>query len=348
MTHDNLTPAAVADQTGNDEELRANAAAERLERRQHRRHLLGQVGVPVVLVALIVVFALTTDGFLTVGNFKIIASDAALPAIVAIGLTMCLAANEFDLSLNGVAGFATVTTAQLLSPLNLVTTTAIIIVLALGLLIGAINGFLVGYVGLPALIVTIGMTALLNGAQYVVTGSQQIYGGFPDGLVEFCRGSVGPIPNLAIVAIVVAGIAWVVLDRSTLGRHLRAVGGNPVAARMAGINNARVKLWVFMISAGLATLAGLLFAGKQTTAYPLSGLDVLLPSFAACFIGAAMFKVGEFNVPGTIVGVAIATITANGLILLNVPTYASYFFQGGILLAAILFARVVAPPKTIT
>lgn len=341
QTEDTMTGSETFEQQG------AAAAAAWLERRQRRRRLLGQVGVPVVMALLLLVFSVIADNFLSVDNFKTIASDASLPAIVAVGLTLCLAAGEFDLSLTGVAGFATVTTAQLLSPMNLLTTNAILIVAVLGLLIGVLNGVLVGYVGLPALIVTIAVGAVLNGAQYVVTDSQQIYGGFPEGLVSFCRGSVGSVPNLAIIAAIVAVLAWLTLERSTLGRHVRAVGGNPVAARIAGINNARVKLWVFVISALLTTLAGFLFAGKQTTAYPLSGLDVLLPSFAACFIGAAMFKVGEFNVPGTIVGVAIATITSNGLILMSVPAYASYFFQGAILLAAILFARIVSTERAL-
>ncbi len=319
-----------------------------VERQQRRRRLLGQVGVPLVAFLLVAVFSSIADNFLSVGNFRTIASDAALPAIVAIGLTLCLAAGEFDLSLTGVAGLATVSAAQLLSPMNLTTLSVIPIVLAVGVVIGIVNGFLVGYIGLPALIVTIAVGAILNGAQYVVTDSQQIYGGFPDGLVAFCRGSIGPVPHLALIALVVAVLAWLTLEHSTLGRHIRAVGGNPVAARIAGINNARVKLYVFVLSAVLTTLAGFLFAGKQTTAYPLSGLDVLLPSFAACFIGAAMFKIGEFNVPGTIVGVVIATVTSNGLILMSVPAFASYFFQGAILLAAILFARLVSTQRGLT
>lgn len=348
MTDARIPASAQANEGDAPKKSTTSSAAAGLERRERRRRLLGQIGVPVVLVLLVTVFSVIAPNFLTLANFKTIASDAALPAIVAIGLTLCLAAGEFDLSLNGVIGLATVATAQLLSPMNLITIEAILIVAVAGMLIGALNGVLVGYFGLPALIVTIAVGAILNGGQYVVTNSQQIYGGFPEDLVAFCRGSLGPVPNLAIIALAVAAVAWLTLERSTLGRHVRAVGGNPVAARIAGINTARVKLWVFMISAMLATLAGFLFAGKQTTAYPLSGLDVLLPSFAACFIGAAMFKVGEFNVPGTLVGVAIATITSNGLILMSVPAYTSFFFQGAILLAAILFARVVSTKKSLT
>jgi ribose transport system permease protein len=249
---------------------------------------------------------------------------------------------EFDLSLNGVAGVATVLMAVLVVREGVSPVLAIVLVLLLGLAIGTLNGVLVGYLGVTALIVTIAVNSILQGWQFVISGSVQIFGGFPPGLVSFARGSVAGIPTLTAIAVAVALLAWLLLERSTLGRHLRAVGGNAEAARIAGVNTARVKLAGFVITALLASLAGLLFAARETNAYPLNGLDVLLPSFAACFIGAAMFKVGEFNVPGTIVGVMIAQITANGLIQLNVATYASYFFQGIILLGALLFARLVA------
>ena len=97
----------------------------------------------------------------------------------------------------------------------------------------------------------------------------------------------------------------------------------------------------FIACASAATVAGMLYAGKQAVAYPLTGLNVLLPSYAAAFLGAAMFKLGEFNVWGTVVGVMIAEIVSNGLLLLSVPAYATYIFQGTILIAALTFARIV-------
>ncbi|HZV74935.1 MAG TPA: ABC transporter permease [Conexibacter sp.] len=312
-----------------------------LDRSARRRAFVGQIGVPLMGLALIVVFSLIADNFLTGSNIKDIFSQAALPLIVATGLTICLSMGEFDLSLNGVAGLATVLMAVLVARKGMSPLLAIPLVLALGVGIGAVNGVLVGYFGVAALIVTIAVNSILQGWEFVVSGSVQIFGGFPPGLVSFARGSVLGIPTLVLIAAAVAWLAWVLLERTTLGRHLRAIGGNAEAARIAGVNTARVKLAGFIITALLASLAGLLFAARETNAYPLNGLDVLLPSFAACFIGAAMFKIGEFNIPGTIVGVMIAQITANGLILLNVATYASYFFQGIILLIALLFARVV-------
>lgn len=312
-----------------------------LDRAARRRAFVGRIGVPIMGVALIVVFAVVADNFLTGSNIKDIFSQAALPMIVAVGLTVCLSMGEFDLSLNGVAGVATVLFAVLVARKGVATVPAIAIVLLVGVAVGVLNGVLVGYVGVAALIVTIAVNSILQGWQFVISGSAQVFGGFPQGFVDFTRGSFVGIPNLVVVAAVVVAVVWVTLERTTLGRHLRAVGGNADAARIAGVNTARVKLAGFVITATLAALAGLLFAAKETNAYPLNGLDVLLPSFAACFIGAAMFKLGEFNVPGTVVGVMIAQVTSNGLILMNVPTYASYFFQGIILLVAVLFARIV-------
>lgn len=306
-----------------------------------RRQRFGQLGVPLFGVALIVFFAVQATNFMSGTNIQDILAQSALPLIVAVGLTFCLSMGEFDLSLNGVAGLSSVMLAVLLVHEGMNTVAAIALTLLVGAVVGAINGVLVGYLSLAALIVTIAMNSLMEGSQFVVSGNTQIFGGFPAGIVDFARGKFIGIPNLVIVAAVVAGGAWLVLERSTFGRQMRAVGGNAEAARIAGVNVPRVKLIAFVSTALLASLAGLLFSAKQTNAFPLSGLDVLLPSFAACFLGAAMFKLGEFNIPGTIVGVLIAQITANGLTLMSVETYAIYFFQGGILLVAVLFARIV-------
>ena len=314
--------------------------------RATRRARVGQLGVPFMAIVLFVVFSLIADNFLTGSNIKTIISDAALPSLVAVGLTVCLAMGQFDLSLNGVAGLATVLVAELVAKQGVATAPALLAGLSVGLFAGALNGVMVGYIGVAALIVTIATNSVLNGVQYIASGSQQIFGGFPQGFVSFCRGEVGPIPNLVVVALVAAALIWVLLEHTTLGRHLRAVGGNEGAARIAGVNVARTKVIGFVVCGLMAALAGTLFAGKQTTAFPLSGLDVLLPSYAACFIGAAAFKVGEFNVPGTIVGVLIATITSNGLLLMGVANYATYIFQGVILIVALVFARVVGGRST--
>lgn len=337
MSTETHTPASPA------EGQAPSAGTLALDEPTRQRERLGQVGVPLILVALVAIFAISADDFLSAENIKTLFADAAFPTMVAVGLTVCLAMGEFDLSLNGVAGLATVLVAVLVSREGMGAIPAILLtLLGVGALTGIVNGLLVGFLGLNALIVTIAVNSGLIGFQYVVSKSEQIFGGFPDGFSSFARGSVGPVPTIVLLALAAAVAVWVMLEHTTLGRHMRAVGGNAEAARIAGVPAARTKLYGFVICSTLAAVAGVLFAGKQTTAFPLSGLDLLLPSFAACFIGAATIKIGEFNVWGTVIGVLIATITANGLLLMGVANYATYLIQGAVLILALLFARAVS------
>jgi ribose/xylose/arabinose/galactoside ABC-type transport system permease subunit len=309
---------------------------------QRLRRRVGALGVPIILLVLVLIFQAKSDQFLTVDNIKTIFESAALPAIAACGLTVVLALGEFDLSVQAVAGFATTTVAVLMANQGFALFPAIGVVLLIGALIGLVNGALVAYGRLAALVVTIGMGSLLNGGEFAVSGSQAISSGISPGFVSFARSSVGPVPTLVVVAAVVAVLLWLLLDRTAMGREMRAVGTNADAARFAGVDVRRTIVVGFVIAGAMAALAGILYTGRQGNVYPLTGLTILLQSFAACFIGAAMFRLGEFNIPGTVVGALLASVVSNGLLLANVANYATYFFQGGILIVAILFARVVA------
>ena len=310
-----------------------------------RRTILGilaPLGVPIMTLGMIVYFGLATTGFLSLGNITDVLSNSALPVIVAVGLTIPLVMGEFDLSISALAGLATILYAQLVAKEDVSPAIAILVTLVVALAAGAFNGLMVAYLGLPALVATIAMSSFLIGMQFYVSGSVQIYGGFPETLVALSRSSVGPVPTLVIIAALIVVGAWVLLEKSVFGRHVKAVGGNAEAARLAGVNVRRTRALGFILCGLAASVAGIIFANKQAVAYPLAGLDVLLPSFTAAFIGAATFRFGEFNVFGTVVGVLVTQIAANGLILLGVPNYTTYVFQGVILLVALIFARIVA------
>jgi ribose transport system permease protein len=317
-----------------------SSAAGRLVPRSLGR-AFGALGLPIATLALIGIFAALSPVFLTTSNWNNIVENAALPAVVAVGLTVCLVMNDYDLSIGATSSFATMFVSVLVAsdakPLLL----GILFAMGVGVLIGMTNGLFVAYVGLSALVVTIAIGSVLNGAEFLVSGNNQIYGGYPQGFVEFTRSETIHIPNLVFVALCIAIVFWLMLERTALGRNMRAVGGNSEAARLAGVNVRRTRAIGFVLCASAATLAGTLYAGKQAVAYPLAGLNVLLPSYAAAFLGAAMFKLGQFNIWGTVVGVMIAEIVANGLLLLSVPSYGTYIFQGAILVAALTFARIV-------
>ncbi|RBP15586.1 ribose transport system permease protein [Roseiarcus fermentans] len=304
--------------------------------------MIAPLGVPIMTLGMVVYFGFATTGFLSIGNITDVCANSALPVIVAVGLTIPLVMGEFDLSISALAGLATVLYAQLVAKEGVDPAIAILVTLAASLAAGAFNGFMIAYVGLPALVATIAMSSFLVGMQFYVSGSVQIYGGFPETLVAFSRSNIGPVPTLVIVAAIIVLGAWVLLEKSVFGRQVKAVGGNAEAARLAGVDVRRTRALGFILCTFAASIAGILFANKQAVAYPLAGLDVLLPSFTAAFIGAATFRFGEFNIFGTVVGVLVTQIAANGLILLGVPNYTTYVFQGVILLVALIFARVVA------
>jgi ribose transport system permease protein len=308
--------------------------------------IFAPLGVPIMTLGMIIFFSLATTGFLTVGNITDVFANSALPVIVAVGLTIPLVMGEFDLSIAALAGFATILYAQLVVKEDIDPAVAIVVTLVASVVAGTFNGLMVAYVGLPALVATIAMSSFLVGMQFYVSGSVQIYGGFPETLVAFCRSNIGPVPTLVIVAAILVIGAWALLEKSIFGRHVKAVGGNAEAARLAGVDVQRTRAFGFILCALTASIAGILFANKQAVAYPLAGLDVLLPSFTAAFIGAATFRFGEFNIFGTVVGVLVTQIAANGLILLGVPNYTTYVFQGVILLVALIFARIVALRQT--
>lgn len=327
MTGPDLPPAAVPDRTGTD--------------RRSLQRRLGPFGVPAITIVIVVAFSLLSSNFLVASNLQDILRQSALPLIVAVGLTVPLIMGDFDLSIAAVAGFATTVVSVLVARDGMSLLLGIVLILLAGLAVGVFNGVLVSAVGLSALVVTIAVGSVLNGLEFAIAGSEQVSSGYPEGFVSFARSDIGPIPTLFVLAALVAVVVWFLLERTATGRNIRAIGGNIDAVRVAGIDVNRTRIVGFMLCSGLAALAGILYAGQQSVAYPLTGLNVLLPSFAAVFIGAAAFKLGEFNVPGTVIGILIASIINNGLLLIDVASWAVYIFQGMILLVALLFARAV-------
>jgi ribose transport system permease protein len=332
----------VTDITASDVGASPQPAAPPASAADRYRRRLGPLGVPAITLIIIVVFALLSGDFLKGDNLQDILRQSALPLIVAVGLTIPVLMGDFDLSIAAVAGFATTVVSVMIARNGLSLPVGFIIMVGAGVGVGILNGVLVSYVGLSALVVTIAVGSILNGLEFAFAGNDQIGSGYPQGFVDFCRSDIGPIPTLFVIALAIAALVWALLERTATGRNIRAIGGNIEAVRIAGINTTKVRILGFALCSGLAAVAGVLYAGQQAVAYPLNGLNVLLPSFAAVFIGAAAFKLGEFNIPGTVVGILIASIINNGLLLINVASWAVYIFQGVILLVALLFARAVA------
>jgi ribose transport system permease protein len=244
---------------------------------------------------------------------------------------------------------------------------AFIATLGFGLLVGLLNGVIVSYFGVTAFIATLGIAGIVEGYLIRLTDGRSVQ--LPKSITDTAQGTlfgweapqswnwtIEPfgkefeinlvrlsIPLISLAAGVVLFALWVFLNHTEAGRRMDAVGGNPEASRLAGINVKRYRLAAFLICATVGVFAGMvLAAGRTGSAVSLVGNQgsYLLQAFTACFLGAVTLREGEFHIVGTFVGVLLMTVTFSGLIILGVPGYMQTIANGAILVAALTFASV--------
>jgi ribose transport system permease protein len=287
-------------------------------------------------VALVILFSvLRTDKFMTLTNAEIILEASAIPAILAIGVTIPLAMGDFDLSIGALASFCGIVIGSLLGQHGIATVPALLLVGGLGATVGLINGLIVTRLGLSAFIATLAMGSILTGATFAVSGGTNLYQNFPSSFVVL--GSVTPtgISIPVLVAAAIAAICWFLLSATRAGRSIYATGSNPDAATYAGIPVRTYRLLGFVVSSSAAAVAGILLTAQSSAAYVNAGDGFLIPAYAAAFIGAATFRPGVFKVPGTLVGILFTSVLFSGLTFIGVQSYLQNILTGAVLIAAI-------------
>jgi ribose transport system permease protein len=311
--------------------------------RQRVGTLLARYGVLLAFAAMILVFSLLRPStFPTMDNAKSILVNAAPGMIVALGLTVALALGDFDLSIGSMVGFAAGAAVALMVYHGVAWQLAIVLTLAMALGIGVANGLLVAVLGGNSFIMTLGMATILTGLEYAFTSQATVFQGIPQGYVDLGAKSFLGYSNQVWIALAVAIVLWILLDATEIGRFMYAVGGNEEAARLSGIRTRLLRTVGFMIVAGAAALVGILVSAAGAGYTPNSGQYLLLPAYAGAFLGAACFRPGEFNIPGTVVGVLFLGTIATGLTLLNLQTYLINLVQGAILIVAVLLSTIAA------
>ena len=299
--------------------------------------------VALILVWLILIAAfgaVMPKSFLTWGNFSIMFASYAPAALLALAIIIPLTAGDYDLSVG-----ATLTlTASLIGVLNVWyhIPIGLVLVLALcaGLVVGLVNALFIIYFRVPSLVVTLGTTSIMSGIVQWMTDSSTI-GGIDNALVMAVVGYrfLG-IPYAFYYALIAAVIMWYVFDYTPLGRRLLFVGRGREVARLNGIAVDRVRLGALIASALVATLAGIVYAGVLGSADPYSGLNYLLPAFAAAFLGATTIQPGRFNPWGAIVAVFFLATGITGLSMLGIPLWVTNVFNGGALILAVTISQI--------
>lgn len=302
---------------------------------------IGKFGALIVLALLILAFSIISpEFFLSWNNIVQIFNQSALSAIIACGLTLVLASNQFDLSIGNTASLAGVVVAFLMIngfPIPV----AVAIALSLGVVIGVLNSILVTRLGVNALVATLGVGSVAIGLNYFISGgAAQPFGSV---VPEFSLISVGDwlgVPRNVYYMLFIVAILWVLLNRTDVGRNIQAVGGNAEAARLAGVSVKGVTSAAFIICSVCAAVTGILLTSVIGSGQPTGGDGFTLSAFAAAFLGTAVLREGQFHIIGTLVGVITVSVGFNGLALAGVPSYFQFLFQGLVLIAAVSFSTV--------
>ena len=304
--------------------------------------IFARYGTILGLLAMIVAFSiLSPRAFPTVGNFTNVLNQASLAVIIAGGLTLAVIIGELDLSIGMAASLHGILVTGLIVHDKVPIPIAIIIVLAFGALVGFINGFIVTKLKVNSVIATLGVGTILTGLAFAYSAGVPIVAGVPEAFLQLSLGRwLFGIPNNIVVMALVLGGLWLIVERTSIGQEIQAVGGNAAAARLAGINVDRVKTLGFVISGMCAALTGILLASRLGSGTTSAADSYLLTAFAAVFLGSATLRDGEFHVFGTFIGAIIIAIGFNGLNIFGAPTFSQYVFQGSILIVAVAMSSL--------
>ena len=290
-----------------------------------------------VLAALLLVAALislSTPYFLTTDNLMGVFRSFSLVAIMSIGMVLVIITGGIDLSVGSVLGLSSLITA-LLFQAGMPTALCIAGGLATGVVFGLVNGLLVTGIGLPPFIATLGTLSIGRGLMYIITHGVPQTPDTPDSFATIGQGYVGLVPIPVVIMLGLAVVFSVLMRSTRFGRHVYAVGGNEQAARLSGVKTTRIKLLVYMLSGIIASVAGVISFSRFLSAEPASGFGIELDVIAAAAIGGASLAGGIGSVEGAVIGAALAGIISNGVVLMNIDTYAQQAITGAVILIAV-------------
>jgi ribose transport system permease protein len=303
--------------------------------------LLRVGGIFVPLALMLAYFGATAPGFMTGENLANIPEQGAQLSLLAAALTPVVLLGHIDLSVAAVQSAASAAAAVLMINEGVPVAPAIVMVLALGVFLGSLNGYFVHAWRIPSFVVTLAMLGVALGLSMLLTNSRTV-AGFPEGFLSVASGDVGPIGVQTLIAAAVFAGLWVLLAHTRTGTSVYAIGGSPSAAERAGVPVGRVTVVMFAISGALAALAGMLLAARADAANPDIGSTDLLNAVAVVVIGGASLYGGVGTIVGTLGGALVMATLTNGLVLSGVSPYWQEIVTGLVILVAVGIERLGA------
>jgi ribose transport system permease protein len=307
--------------------------------------ILKQYSLVFLLVASFLLYSTwgkTSSVFLTADSLRVMVGGQAVIGVLTLGILVTMVAGNFDLSVGNIAGLCQVMVASMYANHHWNMWLGIVFGVALGAAVGGINGFLVTLLRVDPFIITLGTASAILGFVDWYSNGQSIVNGIPQPLVNFGRDNFAGVPDIVWVLIVVAIAIYYLLEHTPYGRNLHAIGSNRAAARLVGIRVERSIFMAFVINGFFAGVAGVLMLARAGAGNPQIPPTLALTALAGAFLGAASFKVGRLNVPGTIVALLFLAVNITGLTLAGVANWINELFTGLSLIFAIALAAVLS------
>jgi ribose/xylose/arabinose/galactoside ABC-type transport system permease subunit len=289
-----------------------------------------------ILLFLLLLFSFIAPNFMTFGNLRTLIRQISFSGISAVGLMFVMISGGIDLSIGSQVVFSNVLLAIMMVDWKLDPALAIPLILLVGTILGAVNGYLTISLKIHPLIITLGTSQIFKGIGYIINRSRNIMG-FPDSFRWFGQGYVWGIPVPVIIMIVVALIGSFILTRTYFGRKVFALGGNEEAARLAGVRINSMKVILFMICGFITSITTVLLLSRVFTGQTITGQGLEFDCLTAALLGGVSFKGGEGTIFGLIVGIIIIGVLNNAMQLASFPDFSQTVVKGTVLLIAVAF-----------
>ncbi|MBN3218114.1 ABC transporter permease [Pectobacterium polaris] len=315
--------------------------------RHHVFEFLYKWGMLITVVALIALFGLASENFLDPYNIINILRSIAIVTVIAIGVSISLSVGGFDLSVGSTASLANALVISLFVWHGFGTTGAIVLTLLLCTLVGLFNAFLIVVLKIPDMLATLASLFVIQGVAMTYSYGGSITqnmvlpnGEMAEGIIPEFFATLGQVPVIVVIMLAVTVLVQLYLSLTKHGRRMYAIGGNPEAARLAGIRTARYRVQAYVFSSLLAALGGILLASRIGSSQVNAGGGYLMDAVAAAYIGFSLAGSGKPNALGTLLGAVILGVLQNGLVMLSVPYYAMDIIKGLVLALALAMTYI--------
>lgn len=303
---------------------------------------LYKYGTIITIFALIVIFAVANPSFIQGANIVNILRSISIVTIIAIGITISLSVDGFDLSVGSTVSLSNAVVISMFVWFSQNIFVAILVAVAAALVVGAFNSFMIVKVKIPDMLMTLATMFIVQGIALTYTKGATVSenmimpdGSFSTGLISPVFSKIGQVPWIIIIMVVVVAVVHIFLNYTKHGRYMYVIGGNKEAARLSGIPVNKYKILAYLLSATFAAIGGIVLASRVMTAEINSGAPYLMDAVAASFIGLSVLGAGKPNAFGTFVGAVLIGILSNGLVMMSVPYYAMDIVKGTVLALAL-------------